>query len=135
MKGILNKRVKHRESFRPFAPAILLEYTKDYFEIDRPSPFMLFTTTVKKGKEKSIPSALHIDNTARLQTVSQKDNPLFCNLIYEFYKITGIPVLINTSFNLRGEPIVCTPEDAYSTFKRSGMDILVIGNYIIEKEE
>ena len=133
MKDKINKYVKHREAFRPFAPAVLSEYAEEYFEIDRESPWMLFTVPVKKEKQKKIPAVVHIDGSARVQTVSEKDNPLFHQLLKEFYKITGIPVLLNTSFNIKGQPIVCSPEDAINTFLKTGLDILVINNYICRK--
>ena len=100
-----------------------------------PSPFMLLAPPVKKGKRKFIPGVTHVDETARVQTVSKQTNLKFWQLIKEFEDIGGIPVLINTSFNLRGEPIVCTPEDAISCFQRSQMDCLVLENYVIEKPE
>ncbi len=133
MKDKINKYVKHREAFRPFAPAVLSEYAEEYFEIENESPWMLFTVPVKKEKQKKIPAVVHIDGSARVQTVSEKDNPLFHQLLKEFYKITGIPVLLNTSFNIKGQPIVCFPENAINTFLKTGLDILVINNYICRK--
>jgi len=135
MKDILNKKVKHREPFRPFAPSILRENAKDYLVRACDSPFMLVAFDVKKDGIKDIISATHVDGTCRPQTVERRRNKLYHNLIYEFKKRTGIPVVINTSFNVRGEPIVCTPEDAYNCFKNTGIDYLVIGNYFISKEE
>ncbi len=134
MKDTLNARVKFREDFRPFAPAILAEKTQEYFDIPFDSPYMLFITEVRPGKAEKIPSVTHVDNTARLQTVSESENPLFHHLIEEFYKLSGVPVVINTSFNIRGEPIVCTPEDAYNCFLKTDIDFLVMGNYLIDKE-
>jgi len=131
MKDILNEKIKHRESFRPFAPSILEEYVSDYFEIDRPSPYMLFVTHVKKPKE--IPAVTHVDGTGRLQTVNKVANPLYYNLINEFYKITGVPVLINTSMNVMGEPIVNTPEHAYQMIVKTDMDYIVMGNNLVGK--
>ena len=131
MKDILNEKIKHRESFRPFAPCILEEYTSEYFDIDVPSPYMLLVAPVKKPEK--IPAVTHVDGTARLQTVSKDINLLFYNLITEFYKITGIPVLINTSMNVRGEPIVDTPEQAYNMIVKTDMDYIVMGDYIIKK--
>ena len=112
MKDILNEKVKHRESFRPFAPSILEEYTSDYFDIDIPSPYMLMVANVKQPKK--IPAVTHVDGTGRLQTVSKESNSLYYDLISEFYKITNVPVIINTSMNVMGEPIVNTPLEAYN---------------------
>jgi carbamoyltransferase len=133
MKYILNSRVKKRESFRPYAPAVLEERFVEYFKLQRESPFMLLAPPVREEKKKFIPAVTHVDSTARVQTVKKDDNILFWHLIKEFENITGIPMVINTSFNMRGEPIVCTPEDAISCFRRSGMDYLVLGNYVIGK--
>lgn len=133
MKDLLNERVKKRESFRPYAPAVLEERAGEYFELGNPSPFMLLAPRVKEGKEKIIPAVTHVDGTARVQTVSKSTNPRFWNLINELGKITGIPVVLNTSFNLRGEPIVCSPEEAISCFERSRMDYLVLENFVVGK--
>src|SRR5574341_1241587 len=135
MKDLVNKKIKFREEFRPFAPAILEERVSDYFEIDCPSPYMLLVAQVREDKKNQIPAVTHVDGSARIQTVSQKQNPLFYVVLKEFEKLTGCPVLLNTSFNLKGEPIVCTPQDAYSTFIRSGLDYLIMGNYILDKKE
>jgi carbamoyltransferase len=132
MKDILNARIKHREPFRPFAPSILEEKTGEYFEKNYPSPFMLFAYKIKPEKEKFIPAVTHVDGTARLQTVKQKDNPLYWQLIKEFEKLTGVPALLNTSFN-ENEPIVNTPNEAIDCFLRAEMDILVLGNFFIIK--
>jgi carbamoyltransferase len=131
MKDILNAKIKHRESFRPFAPSILEEYASEYFEIDRPSPYMLMVAPVKKPKD--IPAVTHVDGTGRLQTVSKESNPLYYDLISEFYKITGIPVIINTSMNVMGEPIVNTPEQAYQMVVKTDMDCIVMGNNLVRK--
>jgi len=131
MKDILNEKIKHRESFRPFAPCVLEEYTSEYFDVNVPSPYMLLVAPVKKPEK--IPAVTHVDGTARLQTVSKDINLLFYNLITEFYKITGVPVLINTSMNVRGEPIVDTPEQAYNMIVKTDMDYTVMGDYIIKK--
>jgi carbamoyltransferase len=131
MKDILNAKIKHRESFRPFAPSIMEEFASEYFEIDTPSPYMLIVAPVKKPQ--SIPAVTHVDGTGRLQTVSKKTNELYYNLINEFYKITKIPVIINTSMNVMGEPIVNTPEQAYSMITKTDMDCIVIGNYLVRK--
>ena len=131
MKDILNEKIKHREAFRPFAPSILEEYVTEYFEIDRTSPYMLMVAPVKKPQE--IPAVTHVDGTGRLQTVHKNANPLYYDLISEFYKITKIPVIINTSMNVMGEPIVNTPEQAYSMIVKTDMDCIVMGNYLVRK--
>ena len=132
MKDILNEKIKHRESFRPFAPCILEEYTSEYFDIDTTSPYMLLVAPVKKPEK--IPAVTHVDGTGRVQTVSKDTNPLFYDLINEFYKITDVPVLVNTSMNVRGEPIVNTLEQAYSMIIKTDMDYIVLGNYIVKKQ-
>ncbi len=154
MQSRMNLKIKFRESFRPFAPSVLAERAQDYFDIRLESPYMLLTANVnnghiKKGNAKEpegfdrlkiirsdIPAVTHVDNSARLQTVS-KDSPNrpYYGLISEFYKQTGCPVIINTSFNVRGEPIVCTPQDAYRCFMRTDMDYLVMGSFILEKSK
>ena len=131
MKDILNEKIKHRESFRPFAPSILEEHVSEYFDIDRPSPYMLFVAPVKKPD--LIPAVTHVDGTGRLQTVNRDANPLYYDLINEFYKITGVPVIINTSMNVMGEPIVNTPEQAYSMIVKTDMDCIVMGNNLVRK--
>jgi carbamoyltransferase len=138
MKDILNEKVKHREDFRPFAPVIPREDVKNYFEIDKyseNSPFMLFVYPIKKNKHKAIPAVTHIDGSGRLQTIMEHENPRYYHLIREFEKLTGVPVLINTSFNIRGEPIVCTPENAYRCMMGTGIDYLVMGKYLIARED
>jgi len=132
MKDILNARIKKREWFRPFAPAILLENLGEYFEKDYPEPFMLKVYQFKEDKKKIVPAVTHIDGTGRLQTVTKDENPLFWQLIREFEKITGVPILLNTSFN-ENEPIVCKPQEALDCFLRTKMDVLVMGNYCITK--
>jgi len=129
MKDTLNEKIKHRESFRPFAPSILEEYTSEYFDIDIPSPYMLIVAKVKQPEK--IPAVTHVDGTGRLQTVSAESNSLYYDLISEFYKITGIPVLINTSMNVMGEPIVNTLEQAYQMIVKTDMDCIVMGNNLI----
>ena len=131
MKDILNKKIKHRESFRPFAPSILEEYVSDYFEMDIPSPYMLMVAKVKQPDK--IPAVTHVDGTGRLQSVSNESNPLYYKLIHTFYEKTGIPVLINTSMNVMGEPIVNTPEHAYNMLLKTDMDYLVLGNYLLSR--
>ncbi len=132
MKDKLNAQVKHRESFRPFAPACLEEYAREYFELDCPSPFMLLIAKVKKN---NVPAITHIDGTARVQTVNANQNPKFYSLISEFQKLTGVPVVLNTSFNDNGEPIVETPEDAIKAFKSTNLDALIIGDYLLWPNE
>ena len=129
MKDILNEKIKHRESFRPFAPSVLEEYAFEYFDIDTSSPYMLMVVPVKKPK--NIPAVTHVDGTGRLQTVSKDSNPLYYDLINEFYKITGIPVIINTSMNVMGEPIVNSPDEAYQMIVKTDMDYLVMNNFLI----
>jgi carbamoyltransferase len=133
MKNILNARVKHREEFRPFAPAVLAEHVHEYFDADVESPTMLFASTVRDDKRKLLPSITHIDGSARPQTVRREDNPLFYDLIKSFAEISGVPVIINTSFNIRGEPIVCTPEDAINCFLGTDIDFLVLGSCLVYK--
>ena len=155
MQETMNLKIKFRESFRPFAPSTLAENVKQYFEIDRESPYMLLVAPVKRDicreltdEEKklsgiaklqvvrsTIPAITHVDYSARLQTVNSKDNPLYHAMIEQFDENYGCPVIINTSFNVRGEPIVCTPDDAYLCFMRTNMDYLIMGNYLIEKKE
>jgi carbamoyltransferase len=153
MQSTMNLKIKFRESFRPFAPAVLEEKTKDYFEFEKPSPYMLFVAQVKqdkllpvdssgksglellKLKRSDIPAVTHLDNSVRLQTVSQETNPLFCELLREVERISGCPVIINTSFNVRGEPIVCSPADAYRCFMGTDIDLLAIGNFVLFKEK
>ena len=154
MQKKLNLKIKFRESFRPFAPAILKQDSTEWFDIAGDFPYMLFTATLNEkyqipistGQEKlfgidllniqrsTVPAITHVDFSARVQTVSVSTNPLFHDLITEFKKITGVPILVNTSFNVRGEPIVCTPVDAFKCFMGTDLDILVIGNYFFVKE-
>jgi carbamoyltransferase len=129
----VNLKIKFRESFRPFAPAVLAEKASDWFDIDRESPYMLLVCQVKEGRD--IPAVTHVDGSARLQTVAREAHPEFYDLIAAFDRRTDCPVLINTSFNVRGEPIVMSPDDAYMCFMRTNMDVLVLGNQILLKEE
>ncbi|MCD4820103.1 MAG: hypothetical protein K8S23_15580, partial [Candidatus Cloacimonetes bacterium] len=155
MQSTMNLKIKYRESFRPFAPAVKAEAVLDWFEIDRKSPYMLLVADVKEDKRirmtdeqkelfgieklnvprSKIPAVTHVDYSARVQTVNKETNPRFHALIGEFEKRTGCPVLINTSFNVRGEPIVCTPEHAYRCFMRTEMDYLVMGNLLLSKKD
>jgi carbamoyltransferase len=128
MRDHLNARVKKRESFRPFAPAVLLERAHEFFEIDQPDPFMTLAPRVRADKQCAIPAAVHVDGTGRIQTVERSANPRYYGLIEEFGRITGVPVLLNTSFN-RKEPIVASPEDAIACYQCSGMDVLVLGDF------
>jgi carbamoyltransferase len=133
MKDVLNARIKRREPFRPFAPSILLEKTGEYFEKDYPDPFMIKVYPIRPEKRSVIPAVTHVDGTGRLQTVRREDNPLYWQLIKEFENLTGIPVVLNTSFN-ENEPIVCSPQEALDCFLRTNMDVLVIGSYFCKKE-
>ncbi len=155
MQELMNLKIKFRESFRPFAPAVLRERVADYFELDRESPYMLLVAPVAKsqrrkltddeqkrfGMEKlltlrsDIPAVTHVDYSARVQTITEEHNPLFYRMIKAFAAKHGCPVIINTSFNVRGEPIVCTPEDAYRCFMRTNMDYLLLGNFLLEKQD
>ena len=153
MQTKMNLKIKFRESFRPFAPTVLREQVDQYFELDRESPYMLLVAGVRPdrrlpvrddgycGLEKLkqirsvVPAITHVDYSARIQTVSRDDNPRYHRLIERFYERTGCPVIVNTSFNVRGEPIVCTPEDAYRCFIRTNMDYLVLGSWLIDKKE
>ena len=133
MKGRVNEKVKAREPFRPFAPSVLLEHAADYFDLPGPSPFMLLVAEVREARRAEIPAVVHVDGTARVQTVTKRDNGLYHDLLQRFYEITGVPLVLNTSFNTRGEPIVETPVEALADFFRSGMDVLVLGPYLLEK--
>tara|TARA_B100001175_G_C19453496_1_gene612553 strand:- start:314 stop:1435 length:1122 start_codon:yes stop_codon:yes gene_type:complete len=153
MQTKLNLKIKNRESFRPFAPSVIKEKADKYFNLGNDSPYMLLVGKVKNSYEESIdinysniietlnkkrseiPSVTHVDCSARVQMVNKKTNPMFYELILEFEKLSGIPILINTSFNVRGEPIVCTPEDSYKCFMRTDMDILIIENFLLYKSE
>jgi carbamoyltransferase len=130
MKDILNARIKKREPFRPFAPSILEERVGDYFEQTHPSPAMLMVYQVKQDKRSVIPAVTHVDGTGRLQTVARSANPRYYQLISDFEQLTGVPVVLNTSFN-EDEPIVCTPEEALNCFQRTRMDALFLGNYML----
>jgi carbamoyltransferase len=132
MKEILNRRIKHREIFRPFAPSITEEATGEFFEKTHPSPFMTFAYSVRQEKRPVIPAPTHVDGTARLQTVSRASNPLYWKLLRTVGELTGVPAVLNTSFN-DNEPIVCRPEEALDCFRRTQMDVLAIGNFILEK--
>ena len=134
MKDALNHRVKHREPFRPFAPSVLLDRTPEFFDIHVPSPFMLLVADVRPDKRDALPAITHVDGTARLQTVAREDNPLYYDLIAAFADRTGLPVVLNTSFNVRGEPIVRSPADAYACFQHTDMDYVVLGDCVVGKE-
>ena len=153
MQSMMNLKIKFRESFRPFAPAVLAEHASEYFDIDRSSPYMLLVAEVREHLRKNtsfeeaegldklkivrseIPAVTHVDYSARLQTVHRETNPRFYALLQAFYQKTGCPVLVNTSFNVRGEPIVCTPQEAYRCFMRTQMDYLVMGNFLLDKKQ
>ena len=155
MQKILNLKVKFRESFRPFAPSILFEDLTDWFDFDGESPYMLMVSKLLNDKvikmtseqkklfgidklniaRSSVPAITHVDYSARIQTVHKETNPIFHKLLQIFKEKTGCPILVNTSFNVRGEPIVCSPLDAFRCFMGTGLDLLVIGNYIMLKED
>ncbi|MDD4872653.1 MAG: carbamoyltransferase [Kiritimatiellae bacterium] len=154
MQSIMNLKIKYRESFRPFAPSCLVEKKSDFFELDTPSPYMLLVAPVKKerclGRENTstvpirerinqarsdVPAITHVDYSARIQTVDRSTNPRYYDLIKAFEEKTGKGIIINTSFNVRGEPIVCTPEDAYRCFMRTEMDYLVLGSFLLSKKD
>jgi carbamoyltransferase len=153
MQELMNLKIKFRESFRPFAPSVIKERVSDFFEFDRESPYMLLVAPVKKelcremsDKEQKlfgldklyvvrspIPAVTHVDYSARIQTVNKEDNPLFYQVLKKFDEKYDCPVIINTSFNVRGEPIVCKPAEAYVCFMRTNIDYLVMGNFLLEK--
>jgi carbamoyltransferase len=155
MQSKMNLKIKYRESFRPFAPTVLREKVWDWFNLDKESPYMLLVAPLKENKKISldradtnlvgfdklrirrseIPAVTHVDYSARIQTVKKEDNPLYYDTINEFYKKTGCPVIINTSFNVRGEPLVCIPGDAFRCFMRTEMDYLVMGCFLLDKKE
>ena len=134
MKDHLNAKVKFREAFRPFAPSILWERQQEYFDLDIPSPYMLMVSDILEEKRHLIPSLTHVDGTGRLQTVMKELNPTFYKLIERFNDITGTPIILNTSFNIRGEPIVETPDDAIRCFLGTGIDELFINDFFIQKK-
>jgi carbamoyltransferase len=150
MQQLLNNKIKFRESFRPFAPSVLAEDASGWFNINFPSPYMLFVAPVKeclrlpltnsgdmyerlRGARSNVPAITHLDYSARVQTVDQATNPKFWQLLHDFKTLTNCPLLINTSFNVRGRPIVCAPEDAYRCFMQTEMDYLILGNYLFDK--
>ena len=133
MKDYLNNKVKHRENFRPFAPVILEQFEMDYFKLKQTSPYMLLAPETNEEYISCIPSVVHIDKTARVQSVKEENNPYICGIIREFYRLSGIPVILNTSFNDNGEPIVESPDDAINTFLVTQIDVLVIENFILYK--
>jgi len=155
MQKNLNLKVKYRESFRPFAPSVLREDVSDWFELDSDSPYMLIVADVRQEKRRAmtqeeealfgidklnivrseIPAVTHIDYSARVQTVHEDTNPLYYRLLKRFKGLTGCSVLVNTSFNVRGEPIVCTPEDAFRCFMGNELDLLVVGSCVLTKQE
>jgi carbamoyltransferase len=155
MQSVMNLKIKFRESFRPFAPSVLRERVAEYFAMDHESPYMLLVASVVDSRRKTmtgeeeslfgidklnvarseIPAVTHVDYSARVQTVTRKDHPLYYDLIKSFETRTGCPVIINTSFNVRGEPIVCRPEEAYTCFMRTEMDSLVMGSFVLAKKD
>jgi carbamoyltransferase len=155
MQSVMNLKIKYRESFRPFAPSVLWERVADYFEQTTPSPYMLIVAPVREElripitdeqerlfgidklnlKRSELPAITHVDYSARVQTVHEDTNPRYYHLLKAFEQLTGCGVLVNTSFNVRGEPIVCTPTDAYRCFMRTEMDYLVVENYLLDKKQ
>lgn len=135
MKDVLNARVKHREPFRPFAPVVPLDNQKEYFDMHIASPFMLLIGDVHSDKRDIIPAVTHVDGTARVQTMTERQNPLAYRLLKEFGKLTGVPVLLNTSFNIRGEPIVRSPAEACECLEQADMDYLFMGSFILDKKD
>jgi len=135
MKDVLNARVKFRESFRPFAPIVPEEQCGEYFEKDYPNPYMLLVYQVRSDKRGLIPAVTHVDGSGRIQTVNRNENPQLWALLKAFEKLSGVPVLVNTSFNVKGEPIVASPEDAVDSFLRCDLDYLVMGNTIATKTD
>jgi len=133
MKDVLNRRVKRREGFRPFAPAVAVEEARAWFDTAHDSPFMLLAVPVRAEKQALVPAITHVDGSARLQTVAQEENALFHALIRAFGERTGVPMLLNTSFNVRGEPIVCTPREAVACFRSTDVDALVLGRFVVTK--
>jgi carbamoyltransferase len=155
MQKKLNLKIKYREGFRPFAPSVLEEDIERHFDLDRPSPYMLLVVPIREDKKiplpsdyaerglydrlyflrSDLPAITHVDYSARVQSVSRQINPRYWQLIQQFKQLTGCGVIVNTSFNVRGEPIVCTPEDAYRCFMRTEMDYLVLGDFILDKTQ
>lgn len=155
MQAVMNLKIKYRESFRPFAPSVLRERVSDYFELDADSPYMLLVAPVRESRRKQttnterslwgidllnvqrsdIPAVTHVDYSARVQTVHRETNPRYHDLLKAFETRTGCAVIVNTSFNVRGEPIVCTPADAYRCFMRTEMDVLVLENCVLDKAD
>jgi carbamoyltransferase len=134
MRALINAKVKLREPFRPFAPSVLEERAGEFFELPAPSPFMLFTASVRASAKGIIPAVVHVDGSARVQTVDSRSNPRYRRLIEAFDRLTGVPVLLNTSFNVH-EPIVCTPDEAVDCFLRTEVDRLVLGNYLASRSK
>jgi carbamoyltransferase len=155
MQSVMNLKIKYRESFRPFAPTVMEDHVSEVFNIDRPSPYMLLVAPVREERRipmtedqkqlfgidklnvarSDVPAITHVDYSARLQTVNREENDVYYDMIKAFYERTGCPVIINTSFNVRGEPIVCTPQDAYTCFMRTEMDYLIMGSYLLDKKD
>jgi carbamoyltransferase len=155
MQSVMNLKIKYRESFRPFAPSVLREHLAEWFEINVDSPYMLLVAPVKGDKRiamtpeqerlfgieklnvprSTVPAVTHVDYSARIQTVHAETNPRYHALISRFHALTGCPVVVNTSFNVRGEPIVCTPKDSWLCFMRTEMDALVVGSFVLRKEQ
>jgi carbamoyltransferase len=155
MQSVMNLKIKYRESFRPFAPSVLREHVAEWFDLDEDSPYMMLVSDVIGNRRlrmtddeeqlfgisklniprSEIPAVTHVDYSARIQTVSRDTNPLYWEIIEAFRQLTGCPVIVNTSFNVRGEPIVCMPEDSYRCFMRTEMDHLVLENCVLDKSD
>jgi carbamoyltransferase len=152
MQSKMNLKIKYRESFRPFAPTVLKERVSEWFELDKESPYMLLVAPVKEARRRAvtsqgrgfeklkvlrseIPAVTHVDDSARVQTIKREDHPLYYDMINAFYRKTGCPIIINTSFNVRGEPLVCSPEDAFKCFMRTEMDYLSMGSFLLDKKQ
>src|SRR5271166_1620047 len=138
MKDIVNSKIKFREPYRPFAPSVLAECAEKYFELPNaichhPARYMLYVVPVRQEQQATLPAITHVDGTGRLQTVFREQSPLYYRLIERFGQATGVPIVLNTSFNLKGEPVVNTPANAFHTFSTSEMDALVLENFLIEK--
>ena len=133
MKDLINKKVKFREEFRPFAPSVLFEYANEYFQPVVHSPYMSIVCDVIPEKRNKIPAVTHVDGTARIQTVEYRQNPIYYQMIKEFYALSGVPMVLNTSLNIKSMPICSSPEDALECLLNSGIDCLIIGNYLVWK--
>ena len=135
MQARINRKIKYRESFRPFAPAVPSDRVAEFFQLEHESLHMTIVAPLRPSRRSELPAVTHVDHSARVQTVDPGVSPLFHKLLRTFGERSGCPVLVNTSFNMRGEPIVCTPEDAYRCFLRTDMDLLALGPFLLEKQQ